>query len=98
MSFEIELHAVPHLKVLINCQTYLVGKSMAVLLHYKKTYLKIPILLPTESRPYLFSFGSVGHVLPFWKPPINISSKTRLSLVLQHFKHLSGHAEKSYFT
>ena len=39
-----------------------------------------------------------GHVLPFWKPPINISKEPDChgSWVFQHSNHLPGHAEKQY--
>ena len=40
-------------------KTYLVGKSVAVLLHRKDLIGKVPVLLHTEPRPYLIMACSV---------------------------------------
>ena len=54
MPLELELHAVPHLKGSSIVQTYLVGKSMAVLLYIEKLISKVPILLHTEQFARIF--------------------------------------------
>ena len=61
MPFEIKLHAVSHLKGLIKGKTYLVGKSMAVLLCNQKLNRKVPILLHTEQN------GQILNGLSVWK-------------------------------
>ena len=47
MPLEVEPHAVPQLKGLINGKTYFVGKNVAVCLCNKKLIRKVPILLHT---------------------------------------------------
>ena len=59
MSLEKELHAVSHLKGLINCENISGWQEHGTTITLQKTHLKIPILLHTEPRPYLFSVGSV---------------------------------------
>ena len=59
MLLEIELCAVPHLKGLINCENISGWHERGSTFTLQKTHLKIPILLHTEPRPYLFSVGSV---------------------------------------
>ena len=46
---------------------YLIGMSVALLLHNQKLIWKVPILLHTEPRPYLFSFDSVPMYWRFLK-------------------------------
>ena len=60
MPLEIKLHAVPHLKGLINGKTYLVGKSLSVILHNLKLIWKVPILLHTELIVWILFYWSVS--------------------------------------
>ena len=50
----------PHLKGLIDSQNISGWQERGSTFTYKKTHLKIPILLHREPRPYLFSVGSVA--------------------------------------
>ena len=65
MFHEIELHAVPHLKGLINCENISGWQECGSTITLQKTHLKIPTLLHKEPRPYLFSVGSVLELLTF---------------------------------
>ena len=59
MSFEIKLHAVSHLKSLINGQNISGWQECGSTFKYQKIHLEIPILLHTEPLPYFNIAGSV---------------------------------------